>query len=157
MKCIGWGSSEASRIKIIYSFAWNNPLPHKISISTYDSDDPLPHPISISTFASNDPLPYHFAANARIPAAAAKRSRDCFALLVKYLYIPWGNVINEMLFEHVRPPLDNVKQGLFEWPWVHSEPHIKHSCTLHRKSLVKIYCTYTVTVICLQCPTTRNT
>ena len=40
-------------------------------------------------------------------------------------------MVNEVLFEHVRPSLDNVEQTLLEWPRVNSEPQIEHGGALH--------------------------
>ena len=41
-----------------------------------------------------------------------------------YISSPVSHMINEVLFEHVTPPLDGGQQSLFEWPGIDSEPPI---------------------------------
>ena len=38
-------------------------------------------------------------------------------------------MVNQMLFEHEAPALDDVEQGLFEGLGIHSEPSLKHGQT----------------------------
>lgn len=45
---------------------------------------------------------------------------------------PVSDVINQVLFEHEAPSLDDVEQGLLEGSCIHTEPHIKHSGTLNK-------------------------
>ena len=35
-------------------------------------------------------------------------------------------MINEMLFEHETPSLDDIEKGLFEWLGIHSKPGFKN-------------------------------
>lgn len=35
-------------------------------------------------------------------------------------------MVNKVLFEHEAPSLDNVKESLFEWLAINSEPVVKH-------------------------------
>ena len=37
---------------------------------------------------------------------------------------PVSDVINQVLFEHEAPSLDDVEQGLLEGSCIHTEPHI---------------------------------
>lgn len=39
--------------------------------------------------------------------------------------LPVGDVINEMLFEHEAPSLDDIEQGLFKWLGINSKPCVK--------------------------------
>ena len=41
-------------------------------------------------------------------------------------HLPVGDMVNEMLFEHEAPSLDDVEQGLFERFGVNPEPLVKH-------------------------------
>jgi len=45
---------------------------------------------------------------------------------------PVSDVINQVLFEHEAPSLDDVEQGLLEGSCIHTEPHIKHSGALDK-------------------------
>ena len=49
----------------------------------------------------------------------------CYFLLC-FGDLPVGDVINQVLFEHKAPPLDDVQQGVFEGAGVNPEPHVKH-------------------------------
>lgn len=42
------------------------------------------------------------------------------------LHPPVGDMVNQVLFEHEAPPLDDVQQSLFEWFAINSEPLVKH-------------------------------
>ncbi len=48
--------------------------------------------------------------------------------------LPGFDMVNEMLLEHVAPPLHVVQKGLLKWPGIHAEPHVKHSRSLNGAS-----------------------
>ena len=45
--------------------------------------------------------------------------------------LPVGDMVNEVLLEHVAPALDNVEQCLTEWSCIHTEPVLKYIGTLN--------------------------
>jgi len=52
--------------------------------------------------------------------------------LLLYVAAPVSDVINEVLFKHEAPFLDDVEQGLSKRTRVHAEPLLKDDADLHR-------------------------
>ena len=50
--------------------------------------------------------------------------------------LPVGDVINEMLLEHKAPSLNDVKQSMFEWVGINSEPVLKDMYSLYLFNLI---------------------
>ena len=53
-------------------------------------------------------------------------------------YRPCGDMVNEVLLEHVAPSLDDVEKSLLEWTGIDKEPHVYHSSGLYRDTHSKI-------------------
>ena len=55
------------------------------------------------------------------------------SLLVAPLILPVGDVVYQVLLEHVAPFLHHCQQSLLEWPCVHCEPSVYDIGVLEEK------------------------